>query len=519
MVNYAALATKPTPQSRPLPGREKEMEKNDAGGYGFIVNPMQRLRRFLILGTDGGTFYASESDLTKQNFQGVKDAIKQHGIVAVQEIVKVSQDGLAMRNKPALFALALAASADDVETRRAALNAVHLVARTGSDLLYFVSQVKAFRGWGRALRRAIGNWFLRMPLDKLEVQAIKYRQREGWALADLLRLSHPATEDAQRHAVFKWLLKGNTEGVSDKLKFVTKPEDFDVIQMIKEHRLPREALRTEELKRVDVWHALLEDMPPHAMLRNLGKMTAIEALKPLAAPTKTVINTLMDAEFLKKSRMHPLAVLQARVVYGNGRGEKGSLTWSPVTAIMNALDQAFYSAFDDGISEKSAVIALDCSGSMTSERCLGVESMSASDGGAMLAMTLNRVFPNNQLVAFGTQLAMMNLSGQPSIGQVKSGIPDMGGTDCSLPFQYCDQSKLDPDMIIVITDNESWAGKSHAVEIISKLRKKKTDMKVVLVAMTAIRTSIVDNDPRNLEVVGFDASMAKLIVEFAEGKV
>lgn len=56
-----------TPQSEPLLGREAEMVKNSAGGFTFAVDRWSQLDRFLILGCAGGTYYATERELTREN--------------------------------------------------------------------------------------------------------------------------------------------------------------------------------------------------------------------------------------------------------------------------------------------------------------------------------------------------------------------------------------------------------------------------------------------------------------------
>ena len=50
--------TTPTPQNEPLRG--KNMVKNAAGGYVFPVNNFTKLERFLVLGTEGGSYYVGE---------------------------------------------------------------------------------------------------------------------------------------------------------------------------------------------------------------------------------------------------------------------------------------------------------------------------------------------------------------------------------------------------------------------------------------------------------------------------
>ncbi|PNH10193.1 WD repeat domain-containing protein [Tetrabaena socialis] len=51
--------------------------------------------------------------------------------------------------------------------------------------------------WGRAMRRAVSNWYLGRTPAAVAYQATKYSQRNGWSHADVLRLAHP---DPEAHA-------------------------------------------------------------------------------------------------------------------------------------------------------------------------------------------------------------------------------------------------------------------------------------------------------------------------------
>jgi len=144
--------TRRLPQRVALPGQVP----NSAGGHAWGVDVWTRLRRFLVLGSEGGSYYANEWALTRENAQAVEQAIREDGPLAVAEIVRVSTEGRAPKNDPALYALALAAGLGDEATRRSALEALPRVARTGTHLFQFASFVEGFRGWGRSLRRAVG---------------------------------------------------------------------------------------------------------------------------------------------------------------------------------------------------------------------------------------------------------------------------------------------------------------------------------------------------------------------------
>lgn len=172
-----------TPQSEPLLGSNQV--QNSAGGYSFPVDDWVRLERFLILGSEGGTYYASERALTAENAKAVSACIGKDGVRVVATVASVSREGRAPKNDAALFVLALCAAKGDDATRKAALDALPTVARIGTHLFLFASFVDSLRGWGRGLRNAVANWYLHKEADDLAYQAIKYQQRNGWNISPL----------------------------------------------------------------------------------------------------------------------------------------------------------------------------------------------------------------------------------------------------------------------------------------------------------------------------------------------
>ena len=189
--------TRRVPQRAPIRGSGQV--RNSAGGYAWEVDDWTRLRRFLILGSEGGSYYASEWKLTRENAQALERCVAGDGPRAVAEIVRVSDEGRAPKNDVAVFALALAAGLGDEPTRRAALDALPQVCRTGTHLFQFATFVEGFRGWGRSLRRGVGRWYASQAVESLAYQAVKYRRRDGVTHRDLLRLAHPAEDVSSRN--------------------------------------------------------------------------------------------------------------------------------------------------------------------------------------------------------------------------------------------------------------------------------------------------------------------------------
>lgn len=168
-----AITTRSTPQTERADSRQAQ---NNAGGYTFTLDQMARLRRFLVLGTEG-TYYTSAPELTKDNAAVVLDLARNRTAELVAEIVAVSTAGRAPKQNPTLFALAAACALGDEDGRRTALAALPVVARTGTHLFLFARYVEQFRGWGRALRRAVGGWYLTKPVEDVAYQVTKYRSR------------------------------------------------------------------------------------------------------------------------------------------------------------------------------------------------------------------------------------------------------------------------------------------------------------------------------------------------------
>src|SRR5215472_9528338 len=94
MTKYLNL--KKTPQNQPIPGAAQVL--NSAGGFAFGVDCWTRLDRFLILGSEGGSYYASERKLTLENASAVADCIDSDGLRVVNRVVEISDAGRAPKN-------------------------------------------------------------------------------------------------------------------------------------------------------------------------------------------------------------------------------------------------------------------------------------------------------------------------------------------------------------------------------------------------------------------------------------
>jgi 60 kDa SS-A/Ro ribonucleoprotein len=545
--------TRRVPQWVPIPGSGQV--PNSAGGFAWAVDAWTRLHRFLILGSEGGSYYASEWILTRENAVAVEQCIREDGVRAVAEITRVSVEGRAPKNDPAIFALAMAAGLGDEPTRKAALDALRQVVRTGTHLFQFVSFVESFRGWGRSLRRAIGGWYASQAVDALAYQAVKYRKREGVTHRDVLRLAHPAgrvsggnptlSVSAQHERLFEWIVRGGEiEGLPRLVDGFARAQSAaspkEAAALVAEYGLPREALQSEHLTSPEVWTALLEGMPMTALIRNLATLTRVGVVVPRSWGTKKVVAQLGDAERIRRARVHPIALLAALRTYQAGRGIRARNEWNPVRAVVDALDAAFYAAFAN-VEPAGArlLLALDVSGSMTGGAVAGVPSLTPRDASAALALVTAATEPDYDVVGFfagkggfkkrGRQLysgyadglTPLSISPRRRLDDAVKTVSNLpfGGTDCALPMLYAQAAEREVDTFVIYTDSETWAGEIHPVHALRDYRRASgIDARLVVVGMLSNGFSIADpNDPGMLDVVGFDTATPQLISAFARG--
>lgn len=527
----AALGTTETPQSEPIPGSTQVA--NNAGGFAWSVDDRTRVRRFLILGSEGGTYYQRERELTKQNIAAGLRMLAEDGAWLVNEVVSVSLAGRAPKVNPTIFLLAAACNAPDLATRRAAFRAIPVVCRTGTHLFTFCRYVEQFRGWGRGLKSAVADWYFQ-DTSKLALQAVKYRQREGWTHRDVLRLTHPRTKDERLERVWRFML--DPLQVNEESELLIQGFDLarvaktpgETAMLVAQYGLPREAVQPEHLSSPYVWHELLHagehGMPMHALVRNLGNMSKVGILDQMGPDAAYVVQRLREPEQITRSRLHPLGVLTALMTYGSGHGYRGSGSWDVNGQIVDALDGAFYLAFGNvQPTGRPTMLALDVSGSMAMGEVGGVPGLTPRVASAAMALVTAAVEPNYGVFGFSRGFVPLDITPRMRLTEVVNAINSLpfDRTDCAQPMLYALRKKVDVDTFVVYTDSETWAGTIHPKQALDTYRSQvRPGARSAIVGMVSNGFSIADpNDAGMLDLVGMDTATPELIQAFGAGEL
>ncbi|XP_071090580.1 RNA-binding protein RO60-like [Haliotis cracherodii] len=537
------------PQSAPI---SADQVRNNAGGFGWKVDDITRLKRFLCLGSEGGTYYTSQKALTQQNVGCIVNLISEgKGVDVVKTIKQFSLEGRTAKQTSILRALAVCCRSTDLTTKQEAYKALGDICRIPTFLFEFIERCESqgkTTGWGRAHRNAISAWYNRFSDDpvKLAMHVTKYRQRKDWSHRDVLRLSHTKPANEAIGVVLRYAVKGladakqmydkpelESPAIKKVLQFLAVVEEAKsckeenkMVELIRQHGLVREHIPTSLLSSTTIWKELLQKMPMTAMIRNLGKMTSIGVLTAGCSEEDLVVQKLTDRDSLKQARIHPFNVLVALKTYSAGCGEKGKLTWTPTKRIVKALDDAFYMSFKFALpTKKRYLLAVDVSGSMGCP-VMGTPSVSCRSAAAAMMMVTKRTEEPDKstVVAFCHKLTPLNIKHSDDLDTVTGKISDMnfGGTDCALPMVWAKQKKKMFDVFVVYTDSETWFGNIHPSEALRQYRKWSGlwDARLIVCGMASNEFTIADpDDPGMMDVVGFDSAAPEAMRSFVMGEI
>lgn len=534
--NYANSERKAkgaTPQGQRTPGRTDEV-KNNAGGYVFKVSDLDRLRRFLILGTEGNTYYVGAREQTEQSIDFLKKMIAADEAAVLREVVDVSSNGRAYKNTPAIFAMAALLTFGENKAENKA--AVNKVVRTGTHLFEFTNYLKALGGMGRAKRSALAGYYTSKTAEQVAYQSVKYRSREGMTHRDVFRIAHPK---GVTPSVGDFILKGEvSENAPEILQgfkaMQSAGTEKEVLSILNEYKnLPWETIPTQFLKSEKVWKTLFynNQLNGQALVRNITRLAKMDAFNDMVF-ARDYAKRLTDEEMIARTKLHPINFLNASVVYSEGQSQRGGWSvvrtknWKSSGIISDALDEGFHKSFKFvEPANARTLVGLDVSGSMSSP-AMGLD-LSCAQVGAAMAMTIARTEPYAEIRGFtfgggygyGRKAALTDLgiTGRTSLPSAmqKTSSHTFGATDCAQPMLWALENRVEVDHFVVITDNETWHGDVKPHQALKQYRDKTgIDARVSVVGASGTEFTIADSSGNMMDFVGADANLPKLLADF-----
>ena len=177
----------------------------------------------------------------------------------------------------------------------------------------------------------------------------------------------------------------------------------------------------------------------------------------------------------------------------------------------------------------NVVVCPDVSGSMhspvTGHRGSATSQTRCIDVAALMAAAVLRHNPKAQVLPFEMDTVNIRLNPRDSIMTNAEKLARIGGggTRCSAPLEQLNRKKAKVDLLIMVSDNESWAdneqqwgSKTSLMKEWDKLKQRCPQAKLVCIDIQPYTHAQAQNRSDILNIGGFSDQVFSLIGEFAE---
>ncbi|HEY2509701.1 MAG TPA: hypothetical protein VGI39_02480 [Polyangiaceae bacterium] len=496
--------------------------KNEAGGRAYAFSPEHALAQYAATGTMHNTFYATAE---QQRDTVLKLAAEVSPEFVAKTAVYCRERGF-MKDVPALLLAYLAQK--DVRLMKAAFPRV---IDNGKMLRNFVQIVRSGaigrKSFGTAPKRAAQAWFRSRTPEAIFRSSIGAQPSMG----DVIKMVRPSPKledgraDVAREALYGYLAGRSVD--LEKLPPIVRA--FEAFKKGEGEipEVPFEMLTALDLTR-EHWLAIARAMTWTQTRMNLNALLRNGVFDD-AATTALVTERLKSPEAVRRARAFPYQLLAAF------RAAAASMPQVVTGALQDALEIATENV--PAISGK-VYVCPDVSGSMTSpvtgQRGSATSAVRCVDVAGLVAATLLRRNPSAEIVAFSDDVVPMPRPINPrdsvmTNAQYLASLPS-GGTACSAPLRHLNLLKAKGDLVVYISDNQSWADFARRgaardtrgtvmAEEWERFRARNPEAKLVLIDLQPYASTQVAERADVLNVGGFSDAVFDLLSLFAKGEL
>lgn len=482
---------------------------NEAGAPAYVLTPKHQLAQYAATGCLNATYYASaEAQLAKvqELCQGIDPQF------IAQAAVYCRERGY-MKDMPVLLTAILAAQG------HAQLSAVfNRVIDNGKMLRTFVQIVRS----GATGRKSLGSRPKKLVQAWLnnasEKALLSASVGSSPSLADVVKMVHPKPAEAWREAFFAWLLdKPHQAEALPPLLASFKAYQRDRAQPVPD--VPFQMLTALELP-AQAWARIAMQGGWQMVRMNLNTF-ARHGVYALPGMTEAIAAKLRNAELIAKAKVFPYQLLAAYK----------AIDMEMPVEIRDALHDALEIALANVPQiDGDVVVCPDVSGSMSSPvtgyRGGATSSMRCIDVAALISAALLRKNPDTVVLPFEVDMVRCGLDHRDTVMTNATKLASIGGggTNCSAPLAYMNKRKLRADLVIYVSDNESWidARRNSATATMREwevFKRRNPRAKLVCIDLTPHATTQAVEREDVLNVGGFSDDVFKIIAAFAAGQL
>lgn len=485
---------------------------NEAGGTAYKLAPKHALAQYAATGCFSNTFYADAGE----QLEKVLELTRELDAEFIAKTAIYAREKGFMKDMPALLVAILS-------TKDKALfeKTFPRVIENGKMLRNFVqimrSGVVGRKSLGSLPKRLVREWFETRKAETIFKQSIGQTP----SFADILKMVHPKPKSAEKEALYGYFIGRDID--ADKLpEIVQKFEKFKSgdsrgeVPAVPFQMLTALPISTKE------WTEIARNAPWQMTRMNLNTFQRHGVFKD-AEMVELIANRLRDRESIERAKVFPYQLLTAYTMASQNAEIPRQIT--------EALQDAMEIATENVPEIKGKVYVFpDVSGSMSSAitgyRQSATSAVRCIDVAGLVASAILRKNPTAEIIPFETGVVNIALNPRDSVMTNAQKLAKIGGggTSCSAPLAELNRKKAGGDLVIYVSDNESWIDTNRSwnsgTETMTQWNEFKTrnaQAKLVCIDIQPYAHTQAQTRADILNIGGFSDQVFNLVTEFADG--
>lgn len=481
---------------------------NKAGKSAYALDDKAALAQLAMTGCFNGTYYVAGDDQLKQ----VVELANKLPVEYVAKLAVYSRQEGFMKDMPAVLAAVVASKDTDL-----LIKIFPKVVDSPKMIRNFVQVIRS----GVTGRKSLGTRPKKLVQNYLnsltDEQLFKADVGNSPSLQDIIKLARPKPQTNSRSALYGYLLD-KEYNKEDLCSLVKEFETFKATMGFDIPDVPFQMLTALPLTDGH-WKKIATNATWNQTRMNLNTFARHNVLKDNKM-VNVLAERLSDASQIKKSKVFPYQLFSAFLNISSDVPQKLSV------ALQKAADSAL-----ENIPELDGkiYILVDTSGSMSSpvtgHRGSVTTKMRCIDVAGLMASALMRKNEDVEIIPFDTTVHNHKLNPMDSIMTNAQTLASFGGggTDCSAAMAYLNKKMAKGDLVIYVSDNESWVDTNSSwsrgtktMEEWNKFKVRNPKAKLVCIDVTPNKTTQAHDREDILNVGGFGDQVFEVIAKFQE---
>jgi 60 kDa SS-A/Ro ribonucleoprotein len=480
---------------------------NEAGGVAYALSPRHQLAQLAATGCLNNTFYAQAQD----QLDAVLALAREVDPLFVAKTAVYARRAGHMKDMPALLAATLA-----VRDVPLLAKVFAQVVDNGKMLRNFVQVLRSGavgrKSLGTRPKKLVQQWLL----EATEAQLLNASVGNTPSLADVVKMVHPKPAEAWRAAWFAWLI--DRPYALEALPPVTQAfERFKRDRSLDVPDVPFQMLTALELD-TQAWAQIAQRGSWQMVRQNLNTF-ARHGVFELPGLAEAVAAKLRDPQAVAKARVLPYQLMAAFTATG------AEVPHVVKEALRDAMELALANV---PVFEGRVVVCPDVSGSMSSpvtgHRGSASSAVRCIDVAALVAAAVLRRNADARVLPFETKVVSLKLNPRDSVmtNAARLAAVGGGGTSCSAPLALLNREKVKADLVVLVSDNESWADPAHGrgtatMQEWTAFKQRNPKARLACIDIQPYATTQAQERDDVLNIGGFSDEVFKLLAVYAAG--